>query len=82
MSDPYNYPFIKKDNTMYLSTICTHYDIQPRMIFRFLKPSIDSRLFYNMTSMAPPPRYSYPKHPPPPTSTFPLMYSLFQIPIN
>ncbi len=23
MSDPFNHPFLKKDNTMYLSTICT-----------------------------------------------------------
>lgn len=33
MQDPYNYPFIQKDNTMYLSTISKFmYEIKLRMI--------------------------------------------------
>ncbi len=32
MQDPYNYPFVQKDNTMYLSTISTSKFIQLKMI--------------------------------------------------
>ena len=41
MSNPYNYPFIQKDNTMYLSTICTFFFIQPSRIFLLSLPSLD-----------------------------------------
>jgi hypothetical protein len=30
-TDPYNYPFLKKDETMYLSTICKCIEMQLKM---------------------------------------------------
>ena len=51
MTDPYNYPFIKKDNTMYLSTICTFHLMQLNWMSRSKNLIIDSPLFYNMISM-------------------------------
>ena len=41
MSNPYNYPFIQKDNTMYLSTICTFPFTKPNRISPLSLPSLD-----------------------------------------
>ena len=38
MSDPYNYPFLKKDNTMYLSTICTYRNYIAKQDFKTADP--------------------------------------------
>ena len=59
MTDPYNYPFIKKDNTMYLSTICTFHLMQLNWMSRSKNLIIDSPLFYNMISMELHPRCWY-----------------------
>lgn len=46
MQDPYNYPFIQKDNTMYLSTIskCV-FKIKLRMILQPELITIDNQRF-------------------------------------
>lgn len=62
MSDPFNYPFLRKDNTMYLSTICTPPSIQPSKIFtRSSSPSTASHPSCSMISQALPPKCSYPR---------------------
>jgi hypothetical protein len=40
MTDPYNHPFLQKDNTMYLSTISNFFLIQPNRILQDKNPSI------------------------------------------
>lgn len=79
MSDPYNYPFIKKDNTMYLSTICKHFDIQLKTTSKFLNHSIDSPLFNSMISLAPHQRFLSQKILPEQIFPYQLIYNLFQI---
>lgn len=56
--DPYNYPFLKKDETMYLSTISNCLLIQPRMtLSRHSHSTIASRPSRRRTSKDLPPRY-------------------------
>ena len=42
MTDPYNYPTIQKDNTMYLSTISNYFDRQLSKILAILPPTTDN----------------------------------------
>ena len=77
MSDPFNYPFLKKDNTMYLSTICKYSPIQPnRTSIPSSNPSTASPPFSNMTSQAPRQRFSFLRVPPLPISYSPPMSNL------
>lgn len=50
--DPYNYPFIQRDNTMYLSTISNKGLIQLKMILEFDLNTKDSQHFRGKTLKA------------------------------
>lgn len=62
MSDPFNHPFLQKNETMYLSSICKLPHIQPnRILPPPTNPSIASHPFSSMISLALLPKYSYQK---------------------
>jgi hypothetical protein len=62
MSDPFNYPFLRKDNTMYLSTICTSTSMQPsKTSTRSSSPSTGSHPSCSTISQALRPRCSSPR---------------------
>ena len=58
-TNPYNYPFIQKDNTMYLSTISTPPYIQPNKISPASPPSIVKAHSNKEISLARPRRSSF-----------------------
>lgn len=80
-TNPYNYPFIQKDNTMYLSTISTSLFIQPSKISPANLPSIAKVHFYKEISQEQLPRFWSPKEAPL-ISSFPPISSLSLIEVS
>ena len=72
-TNPYNYPFIQKDNTMYLSTISTTPYIQPNKTSPASLPSIAKAHSSREIFLVPLPRSSSPKAAPPTSSSPPTL---------
>ncbi len=46
MTSPFSHPFLQREDTMYLSTICTFSIMQPNKIFQLGRPSIEKAHFF------------------------------------
>lgn len=82
MQDPYNYPFIQKDNTMYLSTISTLSIIQLKMILAVVLNTFANLLLKLLIFKAHHPKSSFHQNKITLILVFPLMFSQFQIDLS
>lgn len=82
MSNPYNYPFIQKDNTMYLSTISTPSSTQQSKTSPVKPPTTEKVLSNKEISQGPHLKFSFLKTPLHPTSNYPHTLNLFLIAVS